>query len=288
MIYSYKIEDGGEDGDHNSLTGTTVYKETVDIGKWMFVKSFGGFRFKIPLEYGTSIDAALLTLYLDSVEGKQSDRQDIIFYVSTERDALPLSYGIDRKYSDIFVRYDNVKLEENNWNTFEITPLINKKVNEYQWHSNNHILIKVDINVNNELYRFGSADIVPTSAAILTIEYNNPTLIIESDENYNEDVYVLKTEYPVQDVVLGELELHPEEISFEYTKTEKNYNLGVSSLGVKIKERMNFNEGNILSEYVGRIVPFKCFDDYFNAIVSSCNLDYDFSFVNVNLSLIII
>ena len=93
MIYSWKIQNGNDDGSRNSFTGDTLNKSTIDIGNWMFINTFGVFRFSLPISYGAEIKSAMLSLYLESTEGKIQKFHTIKIDYSKEINALPLNYG---------------------------------------------------------------------------------------------------------------------------------------------------------------------------------------------------
>jgi hypothetical protein len=288
MIYSWKIQDGNNDGSHNSFTGDTINKNTIDIGNWMFVNSYGVFRFPIDIANGTKIEYALLTIYLEDTKGKISTKQDIQITCSDEINAFPLQYGLDRQYYLYDIKYNDIKLVKDDFNSFEITPLIKYIINKPLWKKGNYIAIKVNIpDAYNEIFQFGSADLNNPSSAIITIQYDEIELAIKTKINHKESVLSFGNEKIDENVIIGDLPLHPERISYEFEREPNFYSLGKDMpTRISISERMDFESGNKLLSCVGKILPFKCQEKKFNCIVESITADYDINYVNVSLSLI--
>jgi hypothetical protein len=128
MIYSRKISSGSDDGDRNSFSGDSLYRDSILIGNFAFIETFGVVRF--PLNIGKSADilSASLSLYLSSIEGGLKDSYNIQIDYSMEDNALSLNHGLNRKYS-----YENTKIKHNlilnGWNNLSIKKLIQEIVN---------------------------------------------------------------------------------------------------------------------------------------------------------------
>ena len=288
MIYSWKIQDGSDDGSRNSFTGDTLNKNTIDIGNWMFINTFGVFRFSLPISYGAETESAMLSLYLESTEGKQKFHTIKIDY-SKEINALPLGYGLNRNYSLLNATHSDIELFENDWNTFEITPLIEAITNQYLWQKDYFVVLRINIDANNEIFKFGSADIISTSAAILTVDYNVPNLEISSNVNYKESVTIGIKDFKEDVTKLDDLIIHPEHLTFEYAREAESHGIGKEvPVRIDISERLDFKTGEKLLNKVGGIFPFKCQKKNYNCILSECNLDFQIAFVNANITLVII
>lgn len=289
MIYSYKIMDGNDDGYFNTISGTSINSSNLPVGNWYFINSISAFRFKIPIDYGAQINSAFLTLFLEETEGEIKNNHKIKIYISNELNAAPLSYGINRDYNILHkIEYDNVKLQENNWNSFEITPIIDYIVNRPGWNNNNYIVLKLEIDCKNEIFKFGSADIIPTNSAILTIEYNSDKFELSDKINFRINNYIVKKSID-KDIILDDIEMHPEGVSFTYNTEEKAYSLGIDQpVSINLEERTDFDIGYWFLNRVGFIMPFKFFNDCYNVILQNIDLNYSINYVDINMDLIII
>lgn len=289
MLYSWKIQDGNDDGARNSFTGDTVNKNTIDIGNWMFVNTFGVFRFPLSISYGAKIKSALLSLYLESSEGEIRKIHTVKIDYSKEVNALPLSYGLNRNYSLQNIIHSDIELIENEWNTFEITPLIETITNQYLWQKNYYIILRVSIDASNEIFRFGSADITSSSAALLTVDYNVPSLEISTNINYDESIILGIKDFKDDVTKLDDLLIHPEHLTFEYAREPESHGIGKEvPIKIDLSERLDFDTGEKLLKKVGGIFPFRYQKKNYNCILSSCNLDFDITYVNANISLVVI
>ena len=289
MIYSWKIQNGNDDGARNSFTGDTINGDSIPIGNWAFINTFGVFRFPLPISYGAEIKSALLSLYLESTEGKIRKFHTVKIDYSTETDALPLNYGLNRNYSMQNIIHSDIELFENDWNTFEITPLIETITNQFLWKKNYFIILRINIDANNEIFKFGSADITSTNAALLTIEYNVPSLEISCDTNYKESIIIGIKDFKEDVTRLDDLVIHPEHLTYEYAREPESHGIGKEiPIRIDLSERLDFNTGEKLLNKVGGIFPFRCQKKNYNCILSECNLDFQITFVNANISLVII
>jgi hypothetical protein len=106
MIYSRKISSGSDDGDRNSFSGDSLYRDSILIGNFTFIEVFGVVRFPLNIGKGADIASAFLSLYLSSIEGELKNPHYILIDYSLEDDSLSLNYGLNRSYSS-----NNIKIK---------------------------------------------------------------------------------------------------------------------------------------------------------------------------------
>ena len=290
MMYSIKIANGEEDGDRNSFSGDSLNRENILIGDYSFIKTWGVVRFPLNIGKGADILSASLSLYLSSIEGELKDSYNIQIDYSIEDNALSLNHGLNRKYS-----YENIKIKHkltlNDWNNLKITGLVSDIVNREKWQKGNHIAIRIRIpDTKNELFRFGSADGDPSSAAILNVEHDIPDIEILEFSLITESILIGKGEFINKDIIkLGDLELHPENATFLNKAELQAFGIQKESPAeIDLDERIDFLTANKILNMVGGIFPFACQGQKFNCILQSCNLDFAINYVNVSISLIVI
>jgi len=290
MIYSRKISSGSDDGDRNSFSGDSLYRDSILIGNFAFIETFGVVRFPLNIGKGADISNAKLSLYLSSIEGELKNPYNILISYSIENDALPLSYGLNRHYSSKNVRIKH-NLILNDWNNFDIKKLIQEIVNKEKWEKGNHLILRIQIpDAKGELFRFGSADGDPSSAAILNVEHDLPDIEILEFSLIKESILIGKGEFIDKSIIkLGNLELHPENATFLNKAELQAFGIQRESPAeIDLDERTDFISANKILDMVGGIFPFSIQGEKINVIIQSCNLDFSVSYVNMSLSLIVI
>ena len=290
MIYSTKITTGNNDADRNSFTSDSINRDSILMGNYAFIKTWGVLRFLLSIGKGADITSAVLSLYLSSIEGELKNPYNILIDYSMEDNALPLSYGLDRHYSTTNVKkkYD---LAINGWNNFDISSLIQEMVDRKNWEKGNYIVLRTQIpDAKGELFRFGAADGNPASAAILNVEHDLPEIEIYESSSIRESILIGKGEFIDKSIIkLGNLELHPENATFLNKAELQAFGIQRESPAeIDLDERIDFLTANKILNMVGGIFPFACQGQKFNCILQSCNLDFSVSYVNMSLSLITI
>jgi hypothetical protein len=292
-----KINNGENDGDVNSITGTSIDRGSVNIGNWALIDSDGIFRFALPISAGTKIKKAILCLYPESFkcfpeqEEKNLKIKKIEISASNEFDAQPLSYGCNRTFIGKKNYYNyNLKLYE--FNYFDITSIIQLIIDGEGWKKDNHILLKVQIKrEQNKLVKIASADENEFGATELIIDLSAKQVFeLNEDFNFSDELILVETKRKYQDEYrLGDMQIFPDRISFSKSilpsiykiENEKNFEL-------IIELKADFESVSKFLNLVGKRLIFATPDEINNSLVKSCSISYNITYVDLVLNLIII
>ena len=285
-----KIDNGNDDADWNSLTGTSIQRGFVKIGKWATVNSYGLFRFMIPINRGITIKKAVLTIYINEYKDfleKDQKPVEVLIDISDEINAKSLEFGANRAF--ITSEKYRKKLNVNSFVYFDVTKHINKIINKKKWEKNNYVLLRMKINkVNNQLWNITSVDNDLFGAAQIIMRTNDTFNEITEEIIVNDKLICLNSDLDNFNYKIGDLIIHPNHISCSGDSIIRSYQvIAPDQLSIKISEKINYEQAKEMLNLVGQTMPFLTPEYYFNCIVQSVSLNYNIRFVDTSLNLVI-